>query len=95
MPVIIYNFLQSVRLLSDGMNSFNKNCAIGIEPNLDMLDFYLHQSLILITGLVPLIGYDKSAQIAKTAAKQGITLKEAAMATGWVSEGDYDLYMDR
>lgn len=94
MPVMIYNFLQSVRLLTDGMNSFNKNCAVGIEPNLEIIDFYLHQSLILITGLVPLIGYDKSAQIAKTAAKQGITLKEAAMATGWVSEADYDLYMD-
>lgn len=94
MPVMIYNFLQSVRLLTDGMNSFNKNCAQGIEPNLEIMDFYLHQSLILITGLVPVIGYDKSAQIAKQAAKQGITLKESAMATGWVSEADYDFYMD-
>ena len=94
MPVMVYNFLQSVRLLTDGMNSFNKNCAMGIEPNLETLDFYLHQSLILITGLVPLIGYDKSAQIAKNAAKQGITLKESAMQTGWVSAADYDLYMD-
>lgn len=94
MPVMIYNFLQTVRLLTDGMNSFNKNCAIGIEPNREKVDFYLHQSLILITGLVPLIGYDKSAQIAKAAEKQGITLKESAMATGWVSEDDYDFYMD-
>lgn len=94
MPVLVYNFLQSARLLADGMNSFNKNCAIGIEPNLERIDFYLHQSLILITGLVPLIGYDKAAKIAKRAATEGITLKESALATGWVTEADYDIYMD-
>jgi len=94
MPVIVYNFVQSVRLLSDGMNSFNHNCAMGITPNEDIIDFYLHQSLILVTGLVPLIGYDKAAEIAKQAAKQGVTLKESAMATGWVSEDDYEFYMN-
>lgn len=94
MPVIVYNFLQSIRLLSDAMDSFNRNCAVGIEPNQAVMDFYLHQSLILITGLVPLIGYDKAATIAKQAALQGMTLKESAMATGWVSAEDFDLYMD-
>ena len=94
MPVIVYNFLQSVRLLSDAMDSFTHHCAAGIEPNREIIDFYLHQSLILITGLVPLIGYDKAADIAKKAAREGITLKESAMNTGWVSEADYDLYMN-
>ena len=94
MPVIAYNFIQSVRLLSDAMNSFNEKCAVGIEPNLKKIDHNLNQSLILITGLVPLIGYDKAAEIAKKAFRENITLKEAAMATGYVSEADYDLYMD-
>nr|WP_320145177.1 class II fumarate hydratase [uncultured Anaeromusa sp.] len=94
MPVIAYNFIQSVRLLSDAMNSFNEKCAVGIEPNLKKIDHNLNQSLILITGLVPLIGYDKAAEIAKKAFHENITLKEAAMATGYVSEADYDLYMD-
>jgi len=94
MPVTIYNFIQSVRLLSDGMNSFNEKCAVGIEPNLKKIDFNLHQSLILITGLVPLIGYDKACEIAKKAAHEGITLKAAALATGYVNEKDYDHYMD-
>jgi len=94
MPVIAYNLIQSIRLLSDSMDSFNHNCAIGIQPNREKIDFYLHQSLILITGLVPLIGYDKAGQIAKKAAHDGITLKEAALATGYVNESDYDYYMD-
>ncbi|WP_378954914.1 class II fumarate hydratase [Pelosinus sp. sgz500959] len=94
MPVTVYNLLQSIRLLSDGMNSFSQNCAMGIEPNREVIDFYLHQSLILITGLVPLIGYDKAAEIAKKAVKERLTLKESAMSTGWVSESDYDRYMN-
>lgn len=94
MPVIAYNLVQTVRLLSDGMNSFNANCAAGIRPNLQKIEFNLHQSLILITGLVPLIGYDKAAEIAKKAAADGITLKAAALATGYVSEADYDHYMN-
>lgn len=94
MPVIAYNFIQTVRLLSDGMNSFNEKCIIGIEANRTRIAHNLSQSLILITGLVPLIGYDKAAEIAKKAAKEGISLKEAAMATGYVTEKDYDQYMD-
>lgn len=94
MPVIAYNFIQTVRLLSDGMNSFNEKCIIGIEANRTRIAHNLSQSLILITGLVPLIGYDRAAEIAKKAAKEGISLKEAAMATGYVTEKDYDQYMD-
>lgn len=94
MPVIAYNLIQSIRLLSDSINSFNHNCAVGIEPNLQTINHHLHQSLILVTGLVPLIGYDKSAEIAKKAAKEGITLKESALALGYVNEADYDRYMD-
>lgn len=94
MPVLVYNLLQSINLLADGMNSFNENCAVGIQPNAEIIDFYLHQSLILITGLVPLIGYDKAAQIAKRAAKEGITLKESALATGEITAEQYDLYMN-
>lgn len=94
MPVIAYNLIQSIRLLSDAMQSFNDNCAVGIEPRRDRIEFFLNQSLILITGLVPLIGYDKAAEIAKTAAKEGITLREAALNSGYVSEEDYEAYMD-
>lgn len=94
MPVIAYNLVQTIRLLSDGMNSFNRHCVVGIRPNRKKIEFYLHQSLILVTGLVPVIGYDKAAEIAKKAAHEGITLKEAALATGYVSEADYDYHMD-
>jgi fumarate hydratase class II len=94
MPVIAYNFIQSVRLLSDGMNSFNIKCACGIEPNRERIEYNLNQSLILVTGLVPMIGYDKAAEIAKKAFRERITLKEAALATGYVNERDYDHYMD-
>ncbi len=94
MPVIAYNFIQTVRLLSDGMNSFHDKCVVGIEPNRARIAHHLSQSLILITGLVPLIGYDRAAEIAKKAAKEGLSLKEAALATGYVTETDYDHYMD-
>lgn len=94
MPVIAHNLVQSIRLLADAMNSFNENCAVGIQPNRDRIAHYLQQSLILVTGLVPLIGYDQAARIAKHAAKDGITLKEAALASGLVTEAQYEQYMD-
>lgn len=94
MPVIAYNLIQSIRLLSDGMRSFNENCAAGIQPNLTAIDLHLRESLILVTGLVPRIGYDKAAAIAKKAAKDGITLKQAALALQYISESDYDHDMD-
>jgi fumarase (EC 4.2.1.2) len=89
-PVIIYNFLQSVRLLSDGIRSFNKKCAVGIEPNLEVIDRNLRQSLMLVTALNPYIGYEKAAEIAKLAHKEGSTLKEAALKLGYLTEEDFD-----
>lgn len=94
MPVIAYNMIQSIRLLSDVINSFNNKCAVGIKPNLPRIKDHLEQSLILVTGLVPLIGYDKAAEIGKKAAKENITLKEAALSLGYVSEKDFDYYMN-
>lgn len=94
MPVMAYNLVQSIRLLSDVMNSFRKHCVVGIQPNLARIDHNLHQSLILVTGLVPLVGYDKACMIAKKAAKEGRTLKESALATGLVTEEQFDAAMD-
>lgn len=89
-PVIIHNFLQSVRLLSDAMDSFNDHCAIGIEPNLAVIDRHLEQSLMLVTALNPHIGYEKAAAIAKLAHKEGLTLKEAALRSGYLSSEQFD-----
>ena len=89
-PLIIHNVLQSVRLLADGMTSFDAHCARGIEPNRKRIDELLQRSLMLVTALNPHIGYDKSAAIAKKAHREGTTLKEAALALGYVSEKDFD-----
>lgn len=93
-PVIIYNFLQSVRLLTDAMRSFNDHCAIGIEPNLEVIEANLRNSLMLVTALNPHIGYEKAAEIAKKAHKEGITLKEAALSTGYLTEEEYMRYVN-
>ncbi|PEJ59113.1 fumarate hydratase, class II [Bacillus sp. AFS002410] len=89
-PVIIYNFLQSVRLLSDAMNSFNDHCAKGIEANIEVIEQNLNRSLMLVTALNPHIGYEKAATIAKLAYKEGTTLKESALKTGYLSEEEFD-----
>lgn len=89
-PMIIYNFLQSVRILSDGIYSFNKNCVLGIQPNREKIDKFLKQSLMLVTALTPHIGYDKSAKIAKLAHKKNFTLKEACIKLGYLSENEFD-----
>lgn len=94
MPVIAYNMVQSIRILSDVMDSFCRHCVVGIQPNLKKIDYNLHQSLILVTGLVPLVGYDKACTIAKTAAKEGLTLRESAVASGWVTGEQFDAAMD-
>lgn len=93
-PVIIYNFLQSVRLLADSIISFNKNCAIGIEPNIKVIEENVNRSLMLVTALNPHIGYEKAAEIAKLAFKDGSTLKEAAIKTGYLTEEQYDQWID-
>ncbi|MGZ5113732.1 MAG: lyase family protein, partial [Usitatibacter sp.] len=89
-PVIAHAFLQSVRLLADGMKSFDEHCARGIEPNRERISALLHGSLMLVTALAPKIGYDKAAEIAKKAHRDDTGLREAAVALGYVSEAQYD-----
>jgi fumarate hydratase class II len=89
-PLIAHNFLQSVRLLADGMASFNDHCAVGITPNRERIDELVNRSLMLVTALNPHIGYDKAAQIAKKAHKEGTSLREAAIATGFVTPEQFD-----
>jgi fumarate hydratase class II len=92
-PVIAYNFLQSVRLLADSIVSFNDNAAVGIEPNREKIDAFLHNSLMLVTALNPHIGYENAAKIAKTAHERGTTLKEEAVRLGLLSEEEFDKYV--
>ncbi|OHE18489.1 MAG: fumarate hydratase, class II, partial [Sulfurimonas sp. RIFOXYD2_FULL_37_8] len=92
-PVIAYNFLQSCRLLADSIVSFNDNCAVGIEPVEDKIDFYLNNSLMLVTVLNPYIGYENAAKIAKTAHKNGSTLKETAVELGLLTAEEFDKYV--
>ena len=92
-PLIVHNVLQSVRLLADGMASFEEHCARGIEPNLARIDELLERSLMLVTALNPHIGYDKAAAIAKKAHCEGTTLKAAALALGYVTEDQFDAWV--
>ena len=92
-PMIAYNMMQTIRLLGDGMKSFNDHCAVGIEPNHDRIAELVSNSLMLVTALNPHIGYDKSAQIAKKAHKEGTSLKDAALASGLVSSEDFDRWV--
>lgn len=89
-PLVIHNFLQSVRLLADGMRSFDQHCAAGIEPNRERIAELVDRSLMLVTALNPHIGYDKAAQIAKKAHKEGLSLKESALALGHVTEAQFN-----
>lgn len=93
MPVIIYNFLQSVRLLSDALKSFRIHCVEGIRANEEKMNAYLHNSLMLVTALNPYIGYEKAAETAKKAYKEGISLKEACVSLGYLSEEEFDKYV--
>ncbi|MCA9531442.1 MAG: class II fumarate hydratase [Myxococcales bacterium] len=89
-PVMAYDLLQSIRLLGDACESFNDHCAVGIEPNRETIDEKLHKSLMLVTALNPLIGYDNAAKVAKHAFKQGTTLREAAIALGLLTGEQFD-----
>ncbi len=89
-PVIIYNFLQSARLLTDTCIMFNEHCAIGIQPVKERLEFYVNNSLMLVTALNPYIGYDNAAKIAKYAYQNNTTLKDAAVKLGLLSEEQFD-----
>jgi fumarate hydratase, class II len=92
-PMVAHNFLQSVRLLADGMRSFNNHCAVGIEPDRGRIAELVDRSLMLVTALNPHIGYDKAAQIAKKAHQEGSTLREAALALGHVTPEQFDQWV--
>jgi len=92
-PMIAHNFLQSTRLLADGMRSFDEHCAKGIEPNRKRIGELMEQSLMLVTALAPHIGYDRAAQIAKHAQHEGITLREAALQSGHVSAEQFNQWI--
>jgi fumarate hydratase class II len=92
-PLIAHNVLQSIRLLADGMRSFDEHCARGIEPNHARIGELLERSLMLVTALNPHIGYDKAAAIAKKAHREGTTLKQAALALGHVTEAEFDAWV--
>jgi fumarate hydratase class II len=92
-PVIIYNFLQSVNLLADALVSFNEHCAVGIEPDREAIRRNLERSLMLVTALNPHIGYENAAKIAKMAHGEGLTLKEAAIRSGLLTEEQFDAYV--
>jgi fumarate hydratase class II len=89
-PVMAYNFLQSVRLMADAAVSFTDNCVVGIEPRLDNIKASLERSLMLVTALAPKIGYDNAAKIAKTAHKNGTTLRDEAVGGGYVTQEEFD-----
>lgn len=90
MPVLIYNFLQSVKLLADGINSFNHNCVCGIKANRKKMQHNLYNSLMLVTSLNPYIGYDNAAKTAKLAYKEDISLKEACIKLGFMTSEEFD-----
>jgi fumarate hydratase class II len=92
-PLIAHNFMQSLRLLADGMTSFETHCVRGIEANRERIAELLERSLMLVTALAPHIGYDKAAEIAKRAHLDGSTLRQAALAVGYVSAAEFDLWV--
>ncbi|MDD4363575.1 MAG: class II fumarate hydratase [Atribacterota bacterium] len=94
LPVTIYNFLQSVRLLTDSISSFTENCLKGLSPNIEKINYYLQNSLMLVTALNPVIGYDKAAKIAQKAHIEGITLKEAAIQLEFLAADEFDRIVD-
>jgi len=89
-PLIIRNVLHSIALLGDACDSFHENCVVGIEANRDNIKKILAESLMLVTALNPYIGYDKAAQIAKKAHKEGTTLKQSAIAPGHLTEAQFN-----
>ncbi len=89
-PVMIFNFLHSVDLLTDASNNFREFCIVGLEPNLAQIAEYVRDSLMVVTALNPVIGYDKAAEIAKKAHKDGTTLREAAIASGYLTADEFD-----
>jgi fumarate hydratase, class II len=94
-PLIIYNILKSMELLTDAMSSVKDYALAGLTPNVKRIDELLHHSLMLVTALVPDLGYDQAAQIAKRAHQEGLTLREAALASGAISAKDFDQAIEK
>lgn len=92
-PLLAHNLLQSIRLLADGMRSFDRHCVRGIQPDVERIEAHLKKSLMLVTALVPHLGYDRSAEIAKWALKNGSSLAEAALSLGYASQAQLDLWL--
>ncbi|MCS7188705.1 MAG: class II fumarate hydratase [Bacteroidia bacterium] len=92
-PLIIHNLLESIRLLADACHSFTENCIVGIEPNLTNIQRHLERSLMLVTALNPVIGYEKAAKIAQKAHKEDKTLREAVLELGFLTEKEFDTYV--
>lgn len=90
MPVIAYNYLQSARLLADGLTSFSKNCLVGVVANREKMKENLDRSLMLVTALNPHIGYENAARVAKKAYAENLSLKEACLALGYLTEEEFD-----
>ena len=92
-PVIVHNMLESIRLLADGCRNFNTHCIVGLEPDAGRMAEHLERGLMLVTALNPHIGYDKAAEIAKKAYAEGTTLREAALALGYLTDEEFDQWV--
>ena len=92
-PVIVFNLLQSMQLLTDGCNNFRQHCLSGLQPDRQRMAENLNNSLMLVTSLTAHIGYDKAAKIARLAYQEGLTLREAALQLGFVSAPDFDRWV--
>jgi fumarate hydratase, class II len=92
-PVLLHNVLQSIELLSDAIRSFDEHCARGIEPNLERIHEHVENSLMLVTALNPHIGYEKSAEIALKAHRENLTLRESAIALGYVTAEQFEAWV--
>ena len=92
-PVMLHNVIEATDLLADACRSFNDHCAVGIEPNTKRIDANLNNSLMLVTALNPHIGYEKSARISLTAHREGLTLREAALKLGYVTQAQFDAWV--
>jgi fumarate hydratase class II len=92
-PMLLHDLLESIELLADACDSFRERCVVGIEPNHEAIARHLGHSLMLVTALVPLLGYDAAAKLAKAALDQGVSLRDAALASGLVTGAEYDAHV--
>lgn len=93
-PLMIHNVMQSIRILSDGMTNFRKYLVDGMEPNHPQIEAFVNRSLMLVTALSPVIGYDKASEIARCALEQDLSLREAALKLGYVTADQFDRVVD-